>query len=275
MAVVLGTLALSRTTSATAETFDCVMEASLIVKVGSAIPSVVTDVLVDRGDVVEKGQVLAHIQSAVEELTVEHNKARAESAAEIEAKQAVLNQKTGILRRKQLLQGSHVGTSQEVENAQADFDVARQELALARLNHQMAEIEFGRAKADLALRTIRSPINGVVTQRSIGPGEFFHQDSTIVTIARVDPLNVETYLPVSYYKLVKVGDVAVVHPNEPFGGERQARLIVVDQVFDAASGTFGVRLELANKDRALPAGLRCRVTFNAPVPVETNAKATP
>src|ERR1700760_3502399 len=106
IAVVLGALALSRTTSATAETFDCVMEASLIVKVGSAIPSVVTDVLVDRGDVVEKGQVLAHIQSAVEELTVEHNKARAESAAEIEAKQAVLNQKTGILHRKQVLQGS-------------------------------------------------------------------------------------------------------------------------------------------------------------------------
>jgi hypothetical protein len=36
---------------------------------------------------------------------------------------------------------------------------------------------------------------------------------------------------------------------------------VVDRVVDAASSTFGVRLELANPDYRLPAGLKCRVRF--------------
>jgi hypothetical protein len=36
---------------------------------------------------------------------------------------------------------------------------------------------------------------------------------------------------------------------------------VVDPVIDAASGTFGVRLELPNSDYRLPAGLRCKVRF--------------
>jgi hypothetical protein len=31
---------------------------------------------------------------------------------------------------------------------------------------------------------------------------------------------------------------------------------------DAASGTFGVRLELPNRSKNLPAGVRCKVTFN-------------
>jgi hypothetical protein len=38
---------------------------------------------------------------------------------------------------------------------------------------------------------------------------------------------------------------------------------VVDRVFDAASSTFGVRLELPNPDYSLPAGLRCRIRFLA------------
>jgi hypothetical protein len=39
--------------------------------------------------------------------------------------------------------------------------------------------------------------------------------------------------------------------------------VIVDRVVDAASGTFGVRLELSNSDLRLPAGRKCNVTFDA------------
>jgi len=268
-------LAAGSAARAASSPFDCVMDASLVVKVGSPVANIVTDVDVDRGDIVKKGDVLAHIESSAERAAVAYNQAKADSTAEIQAKQAVLDQKSGVLRRKIGLQRDNVGAAQDVENAQADYNVAKQEVEIAKLNHVMAGIELARAKTDLALRTIRSPIDGVVTQRSIGPGEFFHQESTIVTIARVDPLNVETYLPVRYYKLIKRGDVATVFPNEPVGGERKAKISVVDRVFDAASGTFGVRLELPNPDHALPAGLRCRVTFDIADPPDPVANARP
>jgi hypothetical protein len=38
---------------------------------------------------------------------------------------------------------------------------------------------------------------------------------------------------------------------------------VVDRVVDAASGTFGVRLELPNPDYKLPGGLKCDIRFAA------------
>jgi RND family efflux transporter MFP subunit len=250
--------------NASAATFDCVMEPSLTVKLGSPVASIIADVQVERGDIVKQGQVVAHIESAVEKSVVSYNRARADSTAEIEAKQAVVDQKTAVYNRKLGLQQEHVSSSQDVENAQADANVAKQELALARLNRRMAEIELARSQAALDQRTILSPIDGIVTQRSLGPGEYVHQEATIVTLARVDPLNVEAYLPVRYYGLIKQGDVAVVHPDDPVGGERKAEVSVVDQVFDAASGTFGVRLKLPNPDNALPAGLRCRVAFQTP-----------
>ena len=41
----------------------------------------------------------------------------------------------------------------------------------------------------------------------------------------------------------------------------KAKVIVVDRIFDAASGTTGVRLQLANPDGLIPAGQRCVVRF--------------
>lgn len=247
-----------------AATFDCVMEPSLTVKLGSPIASIISKIEVERGDRVTEGQVVARIESSVEAAVVAANKARVESTAELSAKQALLEQKSGILSRKSGLQQLRVTSNQDLENAQAEFNVAQQEVALARLNHHMAEIELERSVALLEQRTIRSPIDGIVTARTLGPGEYVHQDSTIATIARISPLNVETFLPVRYFGLVKVGDVANVRPDDPVGGDRPAEVNVVDQVFDAASGTFGVRLKLANPDNSVPGGLRCRITFDFP-----------
>jgi multidrug efflux pump subunit AcrA (membrane-fusion protein) len=41
----------------------------------------------------------------------------------------------------------------------------------------------------------------------------------------------------------------------------EAKVTVVDRVVDAASGTFGVRLELPNPGYKLPAGLKCKTRF--------------
>src|SRR5580704_7364022 len=55
---------------ASAATFDCVMDPYLTVKLGSPVMSVLSEVLVDRGDLVKKGQVIARIESGVEEAAV-------------------------------------------------------------------------------------------------------------------------------------------------------------------------------------------------------------
>jgi membrane fusion protein (multidrug efflux system) len=54
---------------------------------------------------------------------------------------------------------------------------------------------------------------------------------------------------------------AKVIPEAPIGGQYTAEVKIVDKVIDAASGTFGVRLELPNPNYRLPAGLKCKVIF--------------
>jgi RND family efflux transporter MFP subunit len=249
-------------TNASAATFDCVMNPVLTVKVGSPVTSVLSEVLVDRGDLVKANQPLARIESAVEQAAVAVNEVRASSTAEIEAKQALLEQKNGVLKRKLELQAHNVGSAQDVDTAQAEYNVAKADVTTAELAHRMAQLELDRSRALLEQRTIRSPFDAIVVERTLGPGEFVRQDANIVTLAKIQPLNVEAYLPVRYFGSIKVGDTANVHPDDPVGGDHAAKVSIVDQVFDAASGTFGVRLSLPNPDNLLPGGLRCRVAFD-------------
>lgn len=71
----------------------------------------------------------------------------------------------------------------------------------------------------------------------------------------------EVIVPIGRFGSILEGTVAEVRPEAPVGGVYQARVVIVDEVIDAASGTFGVRLELPNPDYSLPAGLKCKVLF--------------
>jgi multidrug efflux pump subunit AcrA (membrane-fusion protein) len=127
-------------------------------------------------------------------------------------------------------------------------------------NRRLADLELQRTNAEVGLRTIRSPINGVVMERFMNPGEFPKQEK-ILKIAQIDPLRVEVYAPVSMLGKIAVGQTAYVKPEAPVTGEFAAKVTVVDRVVDAASGTLGVRLELPNHNLKLPAGLKCTVRF--------------
>jgi multidrug efflux pump subunit AcrA (membrane-fusion protein) len=127
-------------------------------------------------------------------------------------------------------------------------------------SQQIAKLEMERAAAVLDQRTVRSPITGVVVERYMSPGEYV-EDRPILKIAQIDPLNVEVILSVEHLGKIREGMTAEVLPQEPVGGSYKARVKVVDKVVDAASGTFGVRLELPNPQYRISAGIKCNVAF--------------
>jgi len=130
----------------------------------------------------------------------------------------------------------------------------------ARDNKRLAELELMRSMEVVKRMTIYSPITGVVMERFLSSGEHV-EDQPILQLAQIDPLNVEVFAPVDLLESIKVDMVAEVRPEKAGGGVFEARVKIVDRVVDAASGTFGVRLELPNPEYRLSAGLKCKVTF--------------
>ncbi|MBK5283410.1 MAG: HlyD family efflux transporter periplasmic adaptor subunit [Nitrospiraceae bacterium] len=151
--------------------------------------------------------------------------------------------------------------------ARHDVDEAHTEKALADLSYQeasenkrLAELELRRATAAQHLHTIRSPINGMVVDRLLSPGELARQ-TPVMKLAQIDPLRVEVYAPLSVLGKLKPGMRGDVRPEGKGQPVYQAKIVVVNRVVDSASGTFGVRLEMPNANNAITADLACTVAF--------------
>ena len=83
----------------------------------------------------------------------------------------------------------------------------------------------------------------------------------MLKLAQVNPLKVEVIIPLNMFGTIKKGMTVQVFPEKPVGGSYKAKVVIVDPVVDSASGTFGVRLELPNKNQKIPAGLTCDAKF--------------
>jgi RND family efflux transporter MFP subunit len=241
-------------------TFDCVIQPTEFVELSSPVPGIIDTIAVDRSDPVEKGQEVAELKSDVEQAQVDLSKQRAGFDSEIESKRASLSFAKRSQGRTQKLFNKKAVPFHVLDEAKTEAILAATELRTAEQNKRMAELELARAEATLALRTVRSPISGVVVERLKAPGEFI-DDKPILRIAQLDPLRVEVIVPVGKFGTIKNGMRAEVTPELARKRKYIAQVIIVDKVVDAASGTFGVRLELPNPGNYIPGGLRCSLTF--------------
>ncbi len=213
----------------------CVVEPHLVTQVGSSVDGVIERVTVDRGDVVTRGQVVAKLRSGVEEAEMAVRQAKVEAG-----KRKI--ERTEELFKKQLI------SEQERDEIETEYRV------------NVAELK--RETENVRLRTIVSPVNGVVMERYLAAGELIRADkSKIVKLAQIDPLNIEVVAPAAMLGRVKRGANAQVSLEPLVKGTHTAKVVVIDPVVDAASGTFGIRLELRNPGNRIPAGIRCKVSF--------------
>jgi len=241
--------------------FDGLIEPHLVVKIGSPVVGIIETVTVDRGDRVAKGQVLVMLQSGVEKATLALARARAELEAGIQAKRAELEFAQRNQQRIKSLYDKNALPFQEWDTVETKRILAELQLAEALENKRLAELEYQQAHEVVQRKIILSPFNGVVEERFLAVGEYV-ENQPILKLAEIDPLNVEVILPINMWKQVRQGMRATVKPESPVGGAYSAGVKIVDKVIDAASGTFGVRLELPNPELRLPPGLKCKVIFN-------------
>jgi RND family efflux transporter MFP subunit len=209
------------------------IEPSENVELSSQVPGVLVEVIVERGDPVIKGQIVARLNSKVEAAMVELSRAKLEFG------------QRKVVRNEELFDDKLIS---EHEKDEMETEI------------RLAALELRDAEERLDLRNIFSPINGIVMERLLSPGEYIN-DGAVLHIVAIDPLYVEVVAPVECYGKIRKGSKAQVLPGAPVGGTYLSEVTIADKVIDAASGTFGVRLALANGAGTLPAGLKCGVRF--------------
>lgn len=244
--------------------FQCVIQPRQLLELRSPIEGLIDRVNVDRGDFVKKGQELAVLDTAVDRVqaAIANHRSKMEGATRSWESRLEFTAKKS--ERVHELHRQNFISAQARDEAATEKRLAEAELRDAIDNRKLAELEYRRQLEIIRLKSIRSPINGVVIERMLNAGELAEAGvgrKPILKLAEIDVLYVETLLPAETYGMVKEGMVIDVSPEIPKGSRYRATVKVIDSVLDAASGTFGVRLELPNPGRKIPAGVHCRADF--------------
>jgi RND family efflux transporter MFP subunit len=242
------------------ETLDGVIEPFMTVELSSRIDGILETVSVDIGDSIVKHQVIAKLESEVELAALEYARAKASIDSDIRLQEVNLAYGRRQLNRIRELHEKKLSSFQDYDKVETEARLTRYQLSQAKENSHLAELDLKQAEAFFNRHTIRSPIDGIVVDRYLNPGESV-EERPIIKIAQINPLRVEVVAPVSLLGKIKIGQLAMVSPEMPVGGAHEAVVKIVDPILDAASGTFRIRLEIPNDDFSLTSGLRCQVRF--------------
>jgi RND family efflux transporter MFP subunit len=258
--------------AAGAKPMGCLIEPDQVAEVGSQVVGVVERIDVERGSTVRAGQPLLKLRAEVERANAGAAQTRARIDADVKAAAASLELAEQKVKRAESLVAQGFISDQAAEQARGEAELARQKLRQVRGQLTISQEEQRIAEAHLSLRTVRSPLTGVIVERYINVGERV-EERPMMRVAVIDPLRVELMVPTALYGTLAPGDKVSIRPELPGATLVSAVVRHVDQVLDAASNTFRVRLTLPNPGHRLPAGLRCKAEL--PVAAAAAASAVP
>ncbi len=245
---------------------SCLVEANRIVKVSVHTAGTIEALRVERGSRVGTGDVIAELESSAERSLYEAARIRADSDVIVRSKKAEFEALDRKIEFQRKLAEREVVSRQSLQDTETELAVASLAVEQASLESQLAGAEAQRLSAALARRTVRAPVEGVVTAVETNVGEYADPTRPIVVIQEVQPLRLEVYLPVEYFRRVGIGMTAAVKLETPFANDPPLLAVVQtkDPSIDATSGTFQLGLRMDNPLGRVPAGLRCSVSIALP-----------
>jgi HlyD family secretion protein len=263
------------------------------------ISAPVRRILVNRGDHVRVGQLLAELESgdltaaaaesqhqyeqaqaAYQTLTgatVEEDKGKAESDVRsaqqtLDAAKKLYDNRVALQREGALAQKLVDDSKVALAQAQSQFDVAQRHLqALNQVSQReairngqaqvaAAKSHFDSAEVQVSYGQIHSPISGVIADRSIYPGEIAASGTPLVSIVDISQLVARTNVPVKDAMAINVGRPARVAGPD---GDLAGKVTVVSPSVDPNTTTVEVWVQVPNPGERLKPGGTVRVSIIA------------
>ena len=220
-------------------------------------PERVTSRDVNEGDTVRAGQLLASLDTSVLRASLAIAKKRSSMRGRILAAEAEYQIRERRMKKLTQLRGKGHATQAELDRAELDLATAKASLMITREEQLLSELEVTRIQAEINRRTIKSPINGVVSEVHREVGEVTQiSDPRIVTLVQLHPLKVKFSMSVSQSATLKVGDIVSLDIDET-GTKTNAQIDAIAPVMDATSGTVKVTCVFDNSTGKFSSGMRC------------------
>lgn len=200
------------------------------------VPGRITRIHFTEGGRVQAGQPLVSLDTATA------------GAALREAEANLANSRSAAARASELAGAQLI--------ARSDYDNVRAQRAVD-------EARVASARAAMSKMTLRAPFSGQIGLRSVSVGEYVNAGQDLVTLVRLDPIEVDFSVPETRLANLRTGQPVRIEvdalPGETFGGE----VVAIDPVVDPNSRSVKLRAQVANPDHRLRPGQFARVQLQS------------
>jgi membrane fusion protein (multidrug efflux system) len=190
-------------------------------------PGIIQSVMIDEGAHVKKGQILARLNTKSIEQSIEEIKVNLQLAST-------------LFERRQNLWQQNIGSEMEYLQAESNMKA---------LQNKLQGLE-----AQLEMAVIKAPINGVVDKLIQNQGEMAGPSIPFARIVNLNQVYLTADVSEKYLNKVRAGDSVTVY-FPVLETQKKATVFRTSAVIDPDSRTFGVRVNLENKDLALQPNL--------------------
>ncbi|WP_426690182.1 efflux RND transporter periplasmic adaptor subunit [Rhodanobacter ginsengiterrae] len=238
--------------------------------VSAQITGTLTAVLIEEGDRVKQGQVLARLDDSGYKAYLDAARAQADAAhAQVAQVRAQLTQGIHDAARLQALVGRGLVSKQSAEQARSQVDGLRAQLNAQQQQARAADAQAAVAQVNFDYCVVRAPFSGVVTTKDAQVGEIISPLSAgggftrtgVGTIVDMDSLEVDVDVNEAYIGRVKPGMPAEAVLDAYPDWKIPAHVVAIVPTADRGKATVKVRVALENKDARVVPDMGARVSF--------------
>jgi len=211
-------------------------------QVRSDVAAVVTEISVRRGERVKKGQLLARLDTA-------------DVAARLRERQSNLDSARSALNLAEINREKAVTLTQRGVKSQTALDEAENAWRTARANVSAMEQQLTMARKAVNDTAIYAPIDGLVAERFINPGERVAIDGRLFTIADLDTIEVETLVPARDVPQLRIGQKVLLHVEGFAERDFEGTIERINPTAQSGSRSIPVYILLQNPEHLLRGGM--------------------
>jgi HlyD family secretion protein len=238
--------------------------------VSAQITGALTQVLIEEGERVSAGQVLAKLDDTAQRAALAQSVAQVEAAKAILIQvQAQLDQSRRDLKRNQDLIDRHLVSQQALETADTQVRTTEAQVASQVRQVELAQAGQRGAQVQLDYTTVRAPFSGVITAKAAQAGEIVSPISAgggftrtgVGTIVDMDSLEVEVDVNEAYINRVRANQPAEAVLDAYPDWTIPAHVIAIVPTADRSKATVKVRIAIDQKDPRILPDMGVRVSF--------------
>jgi RND family efflux transporter MFP subunit len=234
------------------------------IKIAVSLDGIVESILVKEGSIVKEGEDLFTLESQLQELELNRRKVIWKDKSQLNASFKTRDiQKSLLTSTRKLYHQTKAVSKHELQLLESKYYTLIGDIKMRQENEKKEEIEYKIAFEMLEKYTIKSPINGVITELALQRGEWAKVGTPYIRIVNTDSCFIDINIDEVYSSKLTIGDkIDFLVSTKSISADKKGEIIFISPVADMASALVRIKIKFSNIQNRVTPGLSATISID-------------